>query len=48
MIGLMRATDSASAVATATRSSKLDHVRSALVLVAWLAALRTFSLFYQQ
>jgi hypothetical protein len=48
MIGLMGATDSPEAVAVATRWWNLNYLRHAVMLVAWLAALRTFALFYQQ
>lgn len=47
MIGLMDAADSPESVATATRWSKLNYLRHALVLGAWLAALKAFALFYQ-
>ncbi len=48
MIGLMRAADSPNSVEVATRWSSLNHVRHAMVLVAWLTALKAFALFYQQ
>jgi putative effector of murein hydrolase LrgA (UPF0299 family) len=48
MVGLMRAADSPNSVAVATRWSSLNHVRHAMVLVAWLTALKAFALFYQQ
>jgi hypothetical protein len=48
MVGLMRATDSPGSVARATRWSNLNYVRHAIVLVAWLTALKAFALFYQQ
>lgn len=48
MVGLMRATDSPQAVAGATRWRNLNYLRLAIVFVAWLASLRTFSLLYQQ
>jgi hypothetical protein len=48
MVGLMRATDSPEAVGIATRWGNLNYLRHAFVLAAWLAALRTFALFYQQ
>ena len=44
MIRLLRVTDSAPARASALQWSRLNHVRNALVLVAWCAALETFSL----
>ena len=48
MVGLMRAADSPSSVATATRWRNLNYLRHAIVLVAWLAALQAFALFYQR
>ncbi len=48
MVGLMRAADSPSSVAAATRWWNLNYVRHAIVLVAWLAALQAFALVYQQ
>jgi hypothetical protein len=48
MVGLMQAPDSPNSVVVATRWSRLNHVRHAMVLVAWLTALRAFALFYQQ
>ena len=48
MVRLMRMTDSPESVAIATRWSNLNYVRHSIVLVAWLASLRTFSLLYQQ
>lgn len=48
MIGLMRAEDSPASVAKATRWEQLNYVRLAIVLIAWLAALKAFALFYQQ
>jgi hypothetical protein len=48
MVGLMRAADSPNSVAVATRWSSLNHVRHAIVLVAWLTALKAFAIFYQQ
>ena len=48
MIGLMGSADSAEAVAVATRWSHLDYVREAILLTAWLASLRAFSLLYQR
>jgi hypothetical protein len=47
MVGLMRAADSPSSVAVATRWWMLNYVRHAIVLVAWLAALQAFALRYQ-
>jgi len=48
MVGLMRAADSPSSVAVATRWWTLNYVRHAIVLAAWLAALQAFALLYQQ
>jgi hypothetical protein len=48
MVGLMRAADSPDSVAVATRWSSLNQVRHAMVLTAWLTALKAFALFYQQ
>jgi hypothetical protein len=48
MVGLMRAADSPSSVAAATRWWNLNYLRHAIVLVAWLAALQAFALVYQQ
>jgi hypothetical protein len=48
MIGLMNADDSPAAIATASRWRTLNNVRLALSLAAWIVAMRTFSLFYQQ
>jgi hypothetical protein len=45
MVGLMRAVDSPGSVAVATRWWKLNYLRHAIVLMAWLASLRAFSLF---
>ena len=47
MIGLMAAADSPESVAAATRWSNLNYLRHALVLTAWLAALKTFAVFHQ-
>lgn len=46
MVGLTSAPDSPAAVSTAIRWSHLNHLRHALVLVAWLAALRAFGLLH--
>jgi hypothetical protein len=46
MIGLLNAADSPDAVAAATRWSHLNYLRHAIVLVAWLAALRAFALLH--
>ena len=48
MVGLMGAADSPASVAAATRWSHLNYVRHAIVLAAWLASLKAFSLLYQQ
>jgi hypothetical protein len=44
MVRLMDAPDSPAAVATATRWLRLNYLRHALVLAAWLAALKTYAL----
>jgi hypothetical protein len=41
MVGLMEMTDSAASVGTATRWLHVNHIRHALVLTAWLLAMRT-------
>ena len=46
MIALANAPDSPGAVAAATRWSQLNNVRHAIVLVAWLAALRAFAMLH--
>jgi hypothetical protein len=48
MVGLMGAADSPESVAVATRWSNLNYLRHAIVLTAWLAALKTFASFHQQ
>jgi hypothetical protein len=48
MIGLWTAPDSAESVAVATRWWNLNYLRHAIVLAAWLAALKTFALFHRQ
>ncbi len=48
MVGLMRAADSPGSVGVASRWLNLNYLRHAMVLVAWLAALKTFALSYQQ
>ena len=48
MIRLMDSDSSPQAVAQALRWVALNHVRHVIVLVAWLAALRTFSLLYER
>jgi len=47
MAGLMQAPDSAESVATAVQWANLNYARHAIVLAAWLAALKAFSLLYQ-
>ncbi len=47
MVGLIGKPDSEGAVATAKQWLALNFLRHSLVLGAWLAALRTFSLFFQ-
>lgn len=47
MVRLMRAPDSSESVATAVRWANLNYVRHAIVLAAWLAALKAFSLLYR-
>ena len=47
MVGLMELPDTKGAVAAATRWSNLNYLRHALVLGAWVAALKTFALSYQ-
>lgn len=47
MVSLMRAADSSESVTRATRWANLNYVRLAIALAAWLAALHTFSLLYQ-
>ena len=44
MVRLMRAHDSPESVATATRWANLNYLRHAMVLAAWLAALKAFAL----
>jgi len=48
MVKLMGGTDAATAAARAQRWANLNYLRHALVLVAWLASLRAFALFYAQ
>jgi hypothetical protein len=43
MVRLMRAADSPASVAIARQWTNLNYVRHAIVLVAWLAALKAFS-----
>ena len=46
MVGLTNAADSPESVAAAIRWSRLNYLRHAIVLVAWLAALRAFGLLH--
>ena len=48
MVGLMGRMDSPEAAASAKTWANLNYVRHAIVLVAWLAALKAFSVLYQQ
>ena len=48
MVGLMGRTDSPEAAAVATTWANLNYVRHAIVLAAWLAALKAFSVLHQQ
>jgi hypothetical protein len=48
MVGLMRRVDSPDAVATAMTWANLNYVRHAIVFTAWVAALKAFSVLYQQ
>ena len=48
MVSLMRAADSPSSVAVASRWLNLNYLRHAMMLAAWLTALKAFALFYQQ
>ena len=47
MVGLMSAPDSAESVATAVRWSNLNYLRHAIVLAAWISALKAFASMYQ-
>jgi hypothetical protein len=44
MVGLLHAPDSPESVKTAVQWANLNYIRHALVLTAWLAALKAFSL----
>jgi hypothetical protein len=44
LAGLTQALDSAESVATAAQWANLNHLRHAMVLTSWLAALKAFSL----
>lgn len=46
MVRLMNAADTPEARASAIQWANLDYVRHAIVLVAWLLALKAFSVFY--
>jgi len=48
MVRLMRAPDTPESAALATRWAKRNYLRHLLVLIAWLAALKAFSLLYQR
>ncbi len=48
MMRLMGTPNSAASSAVAARWWNLNYVRHAIVLAAWLASLRAFSLFYRQ
>ena len=48
MVGLLGREDSVEAAATALRWSNLNYQRHLLTLAGWLAALKTFSVIYQQ
>jgi hypothetical protein len=47
MVRLLQAPDSSESVGSAVRWANLNYVRHAIVLTAWLAALKAFSLLYQ-
>jgi hypothetical protein len=47
MVGLMRAADAPELAAVATLWANLNYLRHAIVLAAWLAALKTLALFHQ-
>ena len=48
MVGLMGAPDASESVAIANRWWNFNYLRHAIVLAAWLAALKTFAVFHQQ
>jgi hypothetical protein len=48
MVGLTRMGDSPQSVTTAMQWANLNYARHAIVLIAWLAALKTFSLVYER
>jgi Domain of unknown function (DUF1772) len=47
MVGLMRESDSSQSAMRASRWAKLNYLRLAIALAAWLAALNAFSYLYQ-
>jgi hypothetical protein len=47
MIGLMGASDSPESAAIASRWANLNYLRHTIVLMAWLAAMKTFALWHQ-
>lgn len=47
MVGLMGAPDSQESVAIATRWSQLNYLRHAITLSAWLASLKTLTVFHR-
>jgi hypothetical protein len=48
MLALLRSGDSTETRAKAIRWARFGYIRLALVLIAWLAAMRTFALLYQR
>jgi hypothetical protein len=48
MVGLMAAPESPESIGAATRWWRLNYLRHAIVLAAWLASLQAFALFHQQ
>lgn len=48
MVTLMASEDSAQSAAAAMRWSNLNYIRHAIVLAAWIAALKAFATFYEQ
>lgn len=46
MVGLMKAADSPESVAIALRWGRLNYLRHALVLAAWVASLKTLALWH--
>jgi len=47
MVGLMRAADTPESVKTATRWRRLNYLRVAVAVAAWLAALNAFALLHE-